>query len=281
VIKKGLIGIGGLLALLLRAPAAAEPTTSAPASKTLIQIGVEVVEVDEQKAKNLGIQWLNVLHISESSVPSLLTVGTLSRDAIFADLKFLETHGAADLLANPKLVARDATDASFHAGGELPYATAGTLGTVTVEFKPYGVDLKINPHLNAQGRIDMSVDAEVSGPDSQNGVTLSGNVVPAIRSRKVSSQLTLAPGSTLTMAGLIQSDKEWIRDGVPGLMHVPLLKYLFSHKVETLRKTSIVVFVTPTILEEPKAFSGAAVSESDDLLRIENEKDMGGTPSHG
>lgn len=279
--KRGLIGIGGLLALLLRAPVAAEPSASVPASKPLIQIGVEVVEVDEQKAHNLGIQWLNVLHVSESGVPALLSVGTLTRDAIFADLKFLESQGAADLLANPKLVARDSTDASFHAGGELPYATAGTLGTVTVEFKPYGVDLKINPHLNAQGRIEMSVEAEVSGPDSQNGVTLSGNVVPAIRSRRVSSQLTLAPGSTLTMAGLIQNDKEWIRDGVPGLMHVPFLKYLFSHKVETHRKTSIVVFVTPTIIEEPKAFPAPAVSESDDLLRFEDEKDKGGILGHG
>jgi len=264
-------------------PVRAETGTPTPTStsKALIQIGVEVVEVDEQKAENLGIQWINTLHISEVSVPSFLRIGTLTRDAIFADIKFLETHGAADLLANPKLVARDSTDASFHAGGELPYATAGSLGTVTVEFKPYGVDLKINPHLNKEGLIEMSVDAGVSGPDSQNGVTLSGNVVPAIRSRKVSSQLTLAPGSTFTMAGLIQNEKEWIRDGVPGLMHVPVLKYLFSHKVETVRKTSIVVFVTPTLIDVPKAAAAPALSEKDDLLQIEDQKDRGEIPSHG
>ena len=218
-------------------------------NKPLIQIGVEVVEVDEQMAQNLGIQWLGTLHVSESAVPSLLKVGTLTRDALFADLQFLEQHGAADLLANPKLVARDGTDASFHAGGELPYATTSSLGSVSVEFKAYGVDLKINPHLNEKGQIDMSVEAQVSGPDSQNGVTLSGNVVPAIRSRRVASEITVAPGGTLTMAGMIQNEKQWIRDGVPGLMHIPLLKYLFSHKVESLRKTSIVVFVTPIVLE--------------------------------
>ena len=252
----------------------------AAAEKPLIQISVEVVEVDEQRALNLGIQWLDTLHVSESAVPSLLSVGTLTRDAIFADLKFLETHGAADLLANPKLVARDATEATFHAGGELPYATAGSLGTVTVEFKAYGVDLKINPHLNEQGQIEMSVDAEVSGPDSQNGVTLSGNVVPAIRSRKVTSQLTLMPGSTLTMAGLIQNDKEWIREGIPFLMHIPVLQYLFSHKVKSMRKTSIVVFVTPTIMEPPKApIASRRAAPTDDLLTIEEQKDM--EPAHG
>jgi pilus assembly protein CpaC len=249
-------------------------------SKPLIQIGVEVVEVDEQKAQNLGVEWLNTLHVAENAVPSLFHVGTLGRGAIFADLQFMEQHGAADLLANPKLVARDGTEASFHAGGEIPYATAASLGTVTVVFKPYGVDLKINPHVNEEGQIEMSVDAKVSGLDAQNGVVLSGNVVPAIRSRQVNSQLTLAPGSTFTMAGLIQNEKEWVRDGVPGLMYIPILKYLFSHKVQTQKKTSIVIFVTPTVLEMPKATAKLnPPNQDDDLLAIEDHKDM--DPTHG
>jgi pilus assembly protein CpaC len=262
--------------LLLVAPAA----RAAEQPKPLIQISVEVVEVDEQKSMNLGIQWLSTLHVQEGAVPSLLRVGTLTRDAIFADLQFLEQNGAADLLANPKLVARDGTEATFHAGGEIPYASAASLGTVTVVFKPYGVDLKINPHLNEQNEIELSVDAEVSGPDAQNAVTLSGNVVPGIRSRKTSSQLTLAPGSTLTMAGLLQNEKEYTRDGVPVLMHIPLLKYLFSHKVVSRRKTSVVVFVTPTIIEPPKApIAYKPKYDDDDLLKIEQQKDM--EPAHG
>jgi pilus assembly protein CpaC len=220
------------------------------ASKPLIQIGVEVVEVDEQKTHKLGIQWLSQLHVEEASVPSLLSVGTLTRGKVFADLQMMFEHGTADLLANPKLVTRDGTTATFHSGGELPYAVSGSLGTSTVEFKPYGVDLKIAPHLDESGRIALSIHAEVSSPDNQNSVTLSGNVVPGIRSRQVSSQITLEQGATLTLAGLIQTDKESTRKGIPGLMHIPLLGYLFSCKVDTYRRTSIVVFVTPTVLQE-------------------------------
>src|SRR5476649_1385298 len=91
----------------------ASAARAAEKPKPLIQIGVEVVEVDEQRAMNLGIQWFNTLHIQEASVPSLFEVGTLTRGAIFADLQFLEQNGAADLLANPKLVARDGTSATF------------------------------------------------------------------------------------------------------------------------------------------------------------------------
>src|SRR5258705_10345117 len=86
--------------------------------KPLIQIGVEVVEVDELKLQNLGVQWLDSLRVTERDVPALLTLGTLTRDAVFADLRFMEQEGAADLLANPKLVARDGTDATLHPGGD-------------------------------------------------------------------------------------------------------------------------------------------------------------------
>lgn len=218
-------------------------------SKPLIQIGVEVVEVDETKSRKLGIEWMEQIQVLEQNVPALLEVGTLSRDKAFANIHAMLEQGAADLLANPKLVTRDGTTANFHAGGELPYAVSGTLGTSTIEFKPYGVDLRINPRVEPSGLIAMTIDAEVSAPDNQNSVSLSGNVVPGLRSRQVSSQLTLAPGSTLTLAGLIQNEKEWKRKGIPGLMHIPVLGYLFSRKVETHRRTSIVVFVTPIVLD--------------------------------
>src|SRR5258708_36552656 len=86
----------------------------------LIQIGVEVIEVDEQKTQKLGIQWLDSLLVSESQVPAVLQLGTLARDKITATLQSMLQEGAADHLANPKLVSRDGTTAIFHAGGEIP-----------------------------------------------------------------------------------------------------------------------------------------------------------------
>jgi pilus assembly protein CpaC len=221
--------------------------------EALIQIGVEVVEVDEQKTAKLGIQWLSALHMEEANVPAVLAIGTLTRGKIFADIDFLLQEGGADLLANPKLVTREGTTAVFHAGGEIPYIVSSGLSSATVEFKPYGVNLQINPKLDAQNQIVLNLNAEVSGPDEQNSVSLSGNIVPGILSRRVSSQLTLEPGTTLTLAGLIQNQKQWERRGVPVLMHIPILGYLFSHKVTSNRRTSIVVFVTPIILEGGKS----------------------------
>jgi pilus assembly protein CpaC len=217
--------------------------------KPLIQIGVEVVEVNETKNQKLGIEWMEKIGLREMDVPAVFKVGQITRDALRADLHFLEERGAADLLANPKLVTRDSSTATFHAGGELPYATSGSLGTVQVEFKPYGINLNIYPKLEETGEITLNLEAEVSAPDEQNAVSLAGNIVPGIRSRKITSQLTLVPGSTLTLAGLLQNDKVRRKKGVPGLMDIPILGRLFYANTLTARKTSIVVFVTPTVLE--------------------------------
>lgn len=273
-----------LLALILMGGVLPLSHATAPGGiPPLLQIGVEVVEVNERKSRQLGVDWINLLHVEETDVPSVFSVGGFTRSKIFADLQLLVNEGAADLLANPKLVARDSTTAVFQAGGELPYATSSSLGSANVEFKPYGVNLKINPHLEDNGHIAMSVDAEVSGPDEDRSVLLAGNKVPGIRSRRVSSQLTLSPGTTLTMAGLIQTQKQTTRQGVPGLMHIPVLRYLFSHEVATRERTSIVVFVTPIVLEPtelrpstpaPSIMPGGAASkappvparDTDDLL---------------
>jgi len=239
----GVIRCLGLLSLVLL------PITQSLHAKPLIQIGVEVVEVDETKTRKLGIEWMSRLGLAEMNVPAVFEVGRLTRDALQTEIHAMMEKGTADLLANPKLVTRDSSTATFHAGGELPYATSGTLGTVEVAFKPYGVNLSILPRLQDDGRIQLDLDAEVSGPDDQNSVSLSGNIVPGIRSRQIRTKLTLAPGSTLTIAGLIQNDRITKKRGVPGLMHIPLLGRLFYVNAQINRRTSIVVFVTPIVLE--------------------------------
>jgi len=238
ITKLSLLGLCLLFATIAQAEA-----------KPLIQIGVEVVEVDEQKTLKLGVDWMETLGLSEMNVPAVLKVGAVTRAALSATLNAMMQNEVANLLANPKLVTRDGSTANFHAGGELPYATAGSLGTVQVEFKPYGVTLKISPHLETNGQITLNLDAEVSGPDDQHTVTLSGNVVQGIRTRQISSQRTMDAGSTLTLAGLIQNDKVDTRKGVPGLMEIPILGKLFYVNTKTNERTSIVVFVTPIVLE--------------------------------
>jgi len=222
-----------------------------------VQIAVEIVELDLNKSYQFGIKWTDFIRAEERSIPGIFTIGDFVRlNELFADLKLLMEKGAAEVLANPKLVTKNGTTANFRAGGEIPYIVSAGNDKVHVEFKPYGVVLEIKPVIEpdppdgeAGGNIVLSLKAEVSSLDYTVAVSLSGNFVPGIVIRKLDSQLSIKSGTTITIAGLNQTRKETIKSGVPILSGIPLLGVFFSHNKTIERKTSIVIFVTPTILE--------------------------------
>ncbi len=229
---------------------AAAMLSAAPLLTPPIEVRVEVTEVDNTAAQQLGVEWIDDITIQEKSSHGLTALGAFERATpIKADVHFLIQEGAAQLLANPTLVTDSGTSAKFRAGGEIPYITSGSLGTSNVEFKPYGVTLTIGPQYLPDGRIRMDVEAGVSEPDNSNGVSLSGNTVPALLQRNVSSHVTMEPGLTMTIAGLVQSQQENIVSGVPILRKIPLLGALFRWRKTNHHRTTIIMFVTPTVIQ--------------------------------
>ena len=131
--------------VLLAAPALAQ--------KIPIEVQVEVNEVDNAKAASLGVDWIDSVVLQEASPAGVVSLGSVARlTGLKADLHYLMEEGAAQLLANPNLVTDSGTDATFHAGGEIPYITSSSLGTTHVEFKSYGVTLAVRPTLQADAR---------------------------------------------------------------------------------------------------------------------------------
>lgn len=223
---------------------------AAPDAIAPIEVHVEVTEIDNVQARQLGVEWIDQMSFQEKSNHGLTALGAFERTTpLKADVHFLMQEGAAQLLANPTLVTDSGTSAQFRAGGEIPYITTGSLGTSNVEFKPYGVTLTISPQALPDGRIRMDVEAGVSAPDSSNGVSLSGNTVPALLQRHVSSHVTLDPGLTMTIAGLVQSQQETMTSGVPILRKIPLLGALFRWRKTNHRRTTIIMFVTPAVIQ--------------------------------
>jgi pilus assembly protein CpaC len=222
-----------------------------PAQAKLIEIAVEVTEVNDQKAHQLGIQWLNSITVQEGSIPGIFSIGSIQRlTPLVADLNFLVSKGAAELLANPKLITDVGSPATFKAGGEIPYITSGSLATTNVEFKAYGVTLQILPQVTPEGDIRANITAGVSTIDTTTGATVSGTSIPGLLEREVSSLVTVKPGTTITLAGMVQKQKQKTIQGIPVLSWIPVLGRLFSWEQLKDIKTTLIIFVTPRIIEE-------------------------------
>ncbi|MGA9042345.1 MAG: pilus assembly protein N-terminal domain-containing protein, partial [Terriglobales bacterium] len=189
--------------------------TSHNLKKAMVEIGVEVMEIDYQSSLMAGLSWGSVASqgasassgsptsvpnnftLNEGNPPSVFAFGTVSRDALTASLQLLVNKGKAKILAKPKLLAVSGSEASFLSGGEVPYIVDTKLGSVDVQWKPYGVKLNIRPEIDAEGNIASSIRAEVSSVDTTNGLNINNTVIPALKTRWAETSVYMKSGSTM------------------------------------------------------------------------------------
>jgi pilus assembly protein CpaC len=218
-------------------------------AQTMIQVDVQVLEITRTEGDNFGLNWEGILGsageltLAETDAP-LKAVGTLQRGKLNLLLQMLVEKGNAKVLARPKLLTLSGRKASFSSGGEIPCATTNSTGSSNVEWKKYGVNLDVMPTANDTGTINAEIRAEVSEVDYTHLVQSN----PAIKTRWASTTIHVNPDSTVVIGGLIQEKNQVVYQGVPLLMDIPVLGYLFKSTTISEEESELVIFVTPRIV---------------------------------
>ena len=177
---------------------------------------------------------------------------------IEAYLNALEQKGYAKRLAEPTLVALSGEKASFLAGGEFPIPVVqnggvlgggnGPGGSITVEFKPFGVSLGFTPTVLSDRTINLKVEPEVSSIDRQASIQLNGIVIPGLQTRRASTTLELRDGESFAIAGLLQRDFASTVKQVPLLGNIPIIGALFRSTEFQKGETELLIIVTPRLV---------------------------------
>ncbi len=165
-------------------------------------------------------------------------------------LQAFERAGLARTLAEPNLTAVSGESAKFLAGGEFPVPTGqDQQGRVSIEFKPFGVGLGFTPVVLSAGRISLKISTEVSELTNTGSFILNGGVtIPALTVRRAETSVEMQSGSSLMIAGLLQSKFKESIDSMPGLTSLPVLGALFRSRDYLNDETELVVLVTPYIV---------------------------------
>lgn len=166
------------------------------------------------------------------------------QSAITGLLDALKAHGLARMLAEPNLTCVSGESADFLVGGEIPIPIPGPLGTVSIEFKPFGIGLEFTPTVLSSGSINLHVSPEVSELDYTNALRYDGYEIPAISTRKASTVVDLADGQSFAIAGLISESLKENNHRFPVLGDVPVLGSLFRSTDYLKNKTELVIIVT-------------------------------------
>jgi pilus assembly protein CpaC len=163
-------------------------------------------------------------------------------------MRALQSRGAFQSLAEPNLIAYNGQEASFLAGGEFPVPVVqGNTGTVTIQFKEFGIRLNFKPTI-AGDVIRLKVRPEVSTLDFANGITLSGFRVPALTTRRAETDVELRDGQSFVVAGLLDNLSQEDGAAVPILSKLPIIGPLFKSKSDRAEQTELMVLITPRLV---------------------------------
>jgi pilus assembly protein CpaC len=164
-------------------------------------------------------------------------------------LDLLENDGVLNTLAEPNLTALSGETASFLAGGEFPVPISSTLGTVTVEYKQYGVGLAFTPIVLADGRISMRVRPEVSEISTEGAVKMNDFVIPALTTRRAETTVELGSGQSFMIAGLLRNRNLNNVEKAPFLGDIPVLGALFRSTSYRRDESELVIIITPYLVK--------------------------------
>jgi type IV pilus secretin PilQ/predicted competence protein len=184
------------------------------------------------------------------SIPQMsITIDALNQDS------------DAEFLANPRVVTADNQQAKIEitTAQPVPQLTFNEQTAQSVfggfEDKKYGNTLVVRPSVNKDNFITLAVKPEISNkvrdeefaiPGSSGGVVRS----PVIDTRSLESNVLIKSGDTLAIGGLLQDETIKTRTKVPIMGDVPVLGYLFQHRSVARVKRNLLVFVTPTIIDQ-------------------------------
>jgi len=246
-----------------------------PIDRRQVSLGIVFAEVRKDALRNLGISALyrdrNVrlgtgVFRSDNAIDRVTGDVTISPESNFFTaltdfgtndvLALIETEasrGNARLLARPNLMTANRQEGNFLAGGEIPVPIAqpgqGGQTFVTISYREFGIRLRFTPEILNDSLITLAVRPEVSSLDYTNAVLIAGFRVPALRTRRVETTIDVRPSQSLIISGLMNEERERVKNGIPYLMDIPILGALFSSTRWQSLETELLVVVTPTIVD--------------------------------
>lgn len=230
-----------------------------------VQVAVKVIEINRGENDELGIDWgqySGTAYDDAEFRPQPFLFGQLPGSDGWPELYHfasqvhaLISRQKARVLAEPNLLVNEGEEAEMLIGGELPVPITqtgvGGFASITVEWKPFGVNLKISPTISPDDtKVKLAVEPEVSSLDFANGVNIGGLVIPAMRTRRTTTTVTVPDGGVLAIGGLISSEQSKSIDKLPILGDLPIIGQLFRHDTFRNNMSELIVLVFPQILGE-------------------------------
>jgi Flp pilus assembly secretin CpaC len=194
----------------------------------------------------------------------------------------LETDSHSNVLSAPTLLTADNEEAEIVVGENLPFvgsasANSGLPGQIfnSVDRQNVGITLDIVPQVSEGEYVRLDLYEEVSNvvPGTQNST-----LGPTTTIRSASTTVLVQNHRPAVVGGLISSDAENARQGVPFLSDIPVLGNLFSDNSRAMTKQNLLVFLTPHIVRTREDLQGLALDQRQKFVRTLGRTEVNNMP---
>lgn len=222
-----------------------------------VMLELEVMEVSNNQLNSLGLSWPTTVSygVPGSSAPLTTLTGLQSfttNPLAIATLR--ASHDTTNILANPKIRARNREKAKVLLGEKLPVFTSTSTPNngsntiaVSINYVDVGLKLDVEPQVQLDNDVTIKVALEVSS--ITNKITGPGDSFAyQVGTRQASTTLRLRDGETQILAGLINDSESRSSSGIPGLHDMPIAGRLFGLTTNEHKKSEIILLVTPHIV---------------------------------
>lgn len=245
-----------------------------------IRISAQLLEVSSRELSELGIDWtLNGAAGDMATLPSgdqMIPDGALAGDAVAetrhrttqmlnqvgapagtfwvrtvpsedwnleATISALISEGGGKIIAHPEITTIDNEEARIQMGQKVPIKQFDQSGNTIITFEEVGTLLRVTPHITSENKVLMHLVPERSTYEfDPNGVI--------INTSNAETNIVVQNGQTAVIGGLTTQDEVESEVGIPVLKDIPILGVLFSYRKKEVINRDLVIFVTPTIVDD-------------------------------
>ncbi|HEX7001723.1 MAG TPA: secretin N-terminal domain-containing protein, partial [Trueperaceae bacterium] len=216
-----------------------------------VNIQVRIQEVSRSFSQDFGLDFSGAFGQMQAS---LLDTGlsfifdmtsAVSSFNIMAVLDALESQGLSRRVDDANLTLLDKQEGILISGGNARILLPNAAGEAVLEEVEYGVQLTLTPLIGADGRITINVNAEVSDllPPPTPDVVLHTST------RRVSTTVTLVPGQTVLLGGLMQDEIIITKRRLPIVGSIPIIGELFGSTETEETSGELLLIITADIIE--------------------------------
>jgi len=229
-----------------------------------IRISAQLLEISSSEALELGVNWTVSGTYRPNADRSITQTATQTADLVAnkvisysvaamqrgwdvnAVISGIVKNGKGKIIAHPEITTVENKEAKIQMGQKVPVKQFDEAGNVVIKFEEVGTILKVTPTITADNQILMHLIPERSSlePDP-TGIIINTN--------NAETNVVVNNSQTAVIGGLTTQDEVESIAGVPILKDIPLLGAIFRYKTKTISNRDLVIFVTPTIVENDLA----------------------------